>query len=113
MRQRQRNRRKKKRTTKKQQQQAAKSDQSSGSDNNVIAEADPKQSEASVLTYALRAVGILPLLGLVSILLTHHLYEKLIPQWFHPVLDDQVAVLTLCAGHAGIVGIWLTKLKPR
>ena len=88
MRQRQSNRRKKKRATKKQRQQAAKPDKLSGSDNNVIAEADPKQPEASVLTQAVRAVGILPLLGLVSILLTHHLYQKHIPQWFHPVLGS-------------------------
>ena len=110
MRQMQSNRRKKKRSAKKQrQQQPTRSDQSPGNEKNVIEEKDPKKPDASLLTHAVRAAGILPLLALICVLVTHHPYQNHIPQWFHPVLDDQVAVLTLCAGHAGVVGIWLTR----
>ena len=58
-----------------------------------------------LLAHAIRATGILPIVVLISILLTHHFYATHIPRWFHPIVQQDVAVLTLCAGHAGIVGI--------
>ena len=110
MRQRKHKRRKKKRSTKTQRQQpSTKSDQSLRNKEKVSADSHSRKRDASLLTHAVRAGGILPLLALMCILVTHNLYQNYIPQWFHPILEDQVAVLTLCAGHAGIIGIWLTR----
>ena len=63
----------------------------------------------SVLTHAIRATGILPIAVLIGILTTHHLYTDQIPQWFVPILEKQVATLTLCAGHAAIIGLWINR----
>ena len=68
-----------------------------------------KPTNASVLTHAIRAAGILPIAVLISILVTHHFYIGQIPQWFQPIIKEQVAVLTLCAGHAGIIGLWINR----
>lgn len=68
-----------------------------------------KPTSASVLTHAIRAAGILPIAVLISILVTHHFYGGQIPQWFQPIIKEQVAVLTLCAGHAGIIGLWINR----
>ena len=67
-----------------------------------------ERDTSTLLTHAIRAAGILPIVALVGILLTHHLYAGLIPSWFKPILNQQVAVLTLCAGHAAIIGLWIT-----
>ncbi len=66
---------------------------------------DRQQTNATTLTHAIRATGIIPIAVLFGILVTHHFYTAHIPQWFHPIVENQVAVLTLCAGHAGIIGI--------
>ncbi len=68
-----------------------------------------KPTSASVLTHAIRAAGILPIAVLISILVTHHFYGSQIPHWFQPIIKEQVAVLTLCAGHAGIIGLWINR----
>ena len=64
---------------------------------------------APFLTHAIRATGILPIAVLIGILTTHHFYTDQIPQWFLPVIEMQVAALTLCAGHAGIIGLWINR----
>ena len=56
-----------------------------------------------ILVQAIRAGGILPIGLLVMLLSTHHLYPT--PHWFEPISDKQAAVLTLSAGHAGIIGL--------
>ena len=65
--------------------------------------------ESSFLTHAVRATGILPIVVLVGILTTHHLYAGHIPLWFIPIIEKQVATLTLCAGHAAIIGLWINR----
>lgn len=65
--------------------------------------------ESSFLTHAVRATGILPIVALVGILTTHHLYADDIPLWFFPIIEKQVATLTLCAGHAAIIGLWINR----
>ena len=42
------------------------------------------------------------------ILGSHQLYPGAIPIWFQPILDKQIAVLTLSAGHAGIIGLLIS-----
>ena len=66
-----------------------------------------------LLIHAIRTTGILPIVALISILLTHHFYTAHIPRWFHPIVQQDVAVLTLCAGHAGIVGISISLRRVR
>ena len=61
--------------------------------------------EGCALAQAIRAVAILPMASLVILLASHPLEPRLIPQWFLPIVDRQVAVLTLTAGHAGIIGL--------
>ena len=62
----------------------------------------------SSLTFAVRAVGIAPIALLVAVLASHHLYTDSIPSWFRPVVEKQTAVLTLSAGHAGIIGLLIS-----
>ena len=45
----------------------------------------------------------------MGILTTHHFYSDQIPQWFLPIVEKQVAALTLCAGHAAIIGLWINR----
>ena len=66
-------------------------------------------SGSSVLTHAIRATGILPITALIGVLTTHHLYTGQIPEWFLPIIEQQVATLTLCAGHAAIIGLWINR----
>ena len=68
-----------------------------------------KPTHPSAFTHAIRAAGILPIAVLISILVTHHFYTGQIPPWFKPIIEKQVAVLTLCAGHAGIIGLWVNR----
>ena len=69
---------------------------------------DRQERETSILTHAVRAVGIAPITLLVVILGSHQLYPGAIPIWFRPILDKQIAVLTLSAGHAGIIGLLIS-----
>ncbi len=66
---------------------------------------DSPGMEGCVLTQVIRAAAIVPLALLVILLASHPLYLGLIPQLFQPIVDKQVAVLTLTAGHAAIIGL--------
>ena len=66
---------------------------------------DSPGMEGCVLTQVIRAAAIFPLALLVILLASHPLYLGLIPQLFQPIVDKQVAVLTLTAGHAAIIGL--------
>ena len=66
---------------------------------------DSSGREGSALTQIVRAVAIAPIAFLVMFLASHPLYIQLIPQWILPILDKQVAVLTLTAGHAAIISL--------
>ena len=68
----------------------------------------PERS-GSVLAHSIRATGILPIVVLMGILTTHHFYSDQVPQWFLPIIEKQVAALTLCAGHAAIIGLWINR----
>ena len=67
------------------------------------------ERRGSVLAHAVRATGILPIIVLMGILTTHHFYSDQVPQWFLPIIERQVAALTLCAGHAAIIGLWINR----
>lgn len=82
-------------------------DSANGEDDNSVR--SPKELRAPLLAHAIRATGILPIAVLIGILTTHHFYTDQIPQWFLPVIEKQVAALTLCAGHAGIIGLWINR----
>ena len=69
---------------------------------------DRQRGEWSVLSHVVRAVGIAPITLLVVILGSHQLYPGAIPLWFQPILEKQIAVLTLSAGHAGIIGLLIS-----
>ncbi len=60
------------------------------------------------LTHAFRFIGIAPIAFLVAILALHDWFPRHIPHWFQPIVDGQVAVLTLSAGHATIIGLWVS-----
>ena len=62
----------------------------------------------SVLTHAIRLTGIVPIALLIVSLIAHVLWPWRIPHWFQPIADKDVAVLTLSAGHAGIIGVLLS-----
>ena len=64
--------------------------------------------DESPRTFAVRAVGIAPIALLVASLASHPLYEGSVPSWFQPVVEKQTAVLTLSAGHAGIIGLLIS-----
>lgn len=69
---------------------------------------DHSEVDETAFTFAVRAVGIAPIATLVAILASHDLYPALIPRWFEPIVDEQIAVLTLSAGHAGIIGLLIS-----
>ena len=66
---------------------------------------DSPGKEGCVLSQAIRSAAIAPLGLLVVVLASHPLEPGLVPQWFQPIIDKQVAVLTLTAGHAAITGL--------
>lgn len=110
---RRRNRRKKNRQRRKQKEPAQGSDTRPWTEVTANTDGEPggnlKLTNASVFTHAIRAAGILPIGVLISILVTHHFYTGQIPPWFRPIIEEQVAVLTLCAGHAAIIGLWANR----
>lgn len=69
---------------------------------------EPRAEEPDVLALAIRYAGFTPLVLLVSILSLHDRYQQPMPQWFQPLVDDQTAILTLCAGHAAIIGLLIS-----
>ena len=77
-------------------------------DTDIDLREDRQEGEWSILTHAVRAVGIAPITLLVVILGSHQLYPGAIPLLFQPILDKQIAVLTLSAGHAGIIGLLIS-----
>lgn len=70
---------------------------------NVQAEVKP-----TLLTNAIRFTGIAPIAVLVAALASHDLWPWRTPQWFQSIVDMEVAVLTLSAGHAGIIGLLIS-----
>lgn len=66
---------------------------------------EEKQGKPSTLSRAIRLTGLAPIALLVASLALHNLWPWSIPHWFQPIIDNEVAVLTLSAGHAGIIGL--------
>ena len=64
--------------------------------------------KSSPLTHAIRLTGIAPIVLLVVSLALHDLFPRYIPHWFQPIIDKDVAVLTLSAGHAAIIGLLIS-----
>lgn len=69
---------------------------------------DHTEKENPLLIIAVRAAGIVPIALLVAILASHDSYPALVPHWFQPIIDKQIAVLTLSAGCAGIIGLLIS-----
>ena len=71
------------------------------------------QDNPTLLVFAIRMASILPIAFTVTILaLPNDFYLDHLPWWFRQALDKQVAILTLCAGQAGITGL-LMRTKGR
>ena len=68
----------------------------------------PAEVKPSVLTNAIRVTGIAPIAVLVVALASHDVWPWRAPQWFQSIADMEVAVLTLSAGHAGIIGLLIS-----
>ena len=62
----------------------------------------------SALTIAIRIVGLAPIALLVSFITLNDFLPGQVPSWFQPVIDKEVAVLTLSAGHSGIIGLLIS-----
>ena len=62
----------------------------------------------SVLTNAIRIAGLAPIALLVAYFALHDSLPGRVPSWLQPVVDKEVAVLTLSAGHAGIIGLLIS-----
>ena len=69
--------------------------------------AQPRK-ESTLSAYIIRVVGFIPMVALVVILAATHLYANPFP-WFQPIIDNQIAILTLTAGHAAIMGLLIGK----
>ena len=69
---------------------------------------EQQEGQPSALTHAIRITGIAPIALLVISLASHHLLPGHLPHWFQPIVDKEVAVLTLSAGHAGIIGLLIS-----
>ena len=67
-----------------------------------------QEDKPSTLTLAIRAAGIAPIALLVVTLASHDIWPWRTPHWFQPIVDMEVAVLTLSAGHAGIIGLLIS-----
>ena len=69
---------------------------------------DQQQNKPSLLAFVVRMVGFSPILFLIVMLgLPNNLYFESLPNWFHSILDQQVAILTLCAGQSAIIGLMI------
>lgn len=80
-----------------------------GNQNVSISDTHPEDPTPSSLTYAIRTAGLLPLtIIFVCLALPNHLYSDQFPDWLVLVLEDQVAILTLCAGQAAIIGLLIS-----
>lgn len=78
-----------------------------GNDRVNINKEQPR-NEFTILTHVIIFVGLMPMIMLVAILPTQVYYISLIP-WFQPIVEKQVAVLTLIAGQAAIIGLFMSK----
>ncbi|MCY4529853.1 MAG: hypothetical protein OXD46_12570 [Chloroflexi bacterium] len=67
-----------------------------------------EEGNPSALVHAIRITGIAPIALLVGFLALHNLLPGNIRHWFQPIVDKEVAVLTLSAGHAGIIGLLIS-----
>lgn len=74
----------------------------------VTIEKEQPRKESAILANVIILVGFIPMVMLVAILATHEYYIDRIP-WFKPIVEKQVAVLTLTAGQAAIVGLFMDK----
>ena len=69
---------------------------------------EQQEGKPSALVHAIRITGIAPIALLVGFLALHDHLPGDIPHWFQPIVDKEVAVLTLSAGHAGIIGLLIS-----
>ena len=65
------------------------------------------EEQHDILVLTLRAIGVLPIVLLVAILAIDSFIAGIAPNWLLPVIDEKVAVLTLSAGHAAIIGLMM------
>ena len=63
------------------------------------------EEQHDILVLTLRLMGVLPIALLVAILAIDSFIVGIAPNWLLPVIDEKVAVLTLSAGHAAIIGL--------
>ena len=77
---------------------------------NVDAETPGEHQEGRrfALTGAIRAAGLAPIALLVGSLASHELWPSRIQRWLQPIIEQDVAVLTLSAGHAAIIGLLIS-----
>ena len=81
------------------------STQDGAAENNRERQRDEK---LTLLTHLIRFIGIAPIAVLVLALALHDLWPWRIPQSLQPLVDMEIAVLTLSAGHAGIIGLLIS-----
>ena len=76
----------------------------------VDAETSGEQQEGkpSALTGAIRLAGLAPIALLVCSLALDDLWPLRIQDWFQPIIERKVAVLTLSAGHAAIISLLIS-----
>ena len=77
-------------------------------DTDVRMREEQQEGKPSALVHAIRITGIAPIALLVGFLALHEHLAGDIPHWFQPIVDKEVAVLTLSAGHAGIIGLLIS-----
>ena len=109
---RQRRRTRRKRTSSNQANSTLESAKRAASDAKADADSEKREEQddqkSSPLTHAIRLTGIAPIVLLVVSLALHDLFPRYIPHWFQPIIDKDVAVLTLSAGHAAIIGLLIS-----
>ena len=69
---------------------------------------EQQEGQPSVLTEAIRLAGLAPIALLVGYLASHELWPSRIQRWLQPIIEQDVAVLTLSAGHAAIIGLLIS-----
>ncbi len=67
-----------------------------------------QEGSRSALTGAIRAAGLAPIALLVCSLALDDLWPLRIQDWFQPIIERKVAVLTLSAGHAAIISLLIS-----
>ena len=69
---------------------------------------EQQEGKPSALTGAIRLAGLAPIALLVGSLASHELWPSRTPRWLQPIIEQDVAVLTLSAGHAAIIGLLIS-----